>query len=225
MTRSFWHSLGIALVVALIVTVVGVSAVRVLLATAFTLVDEQGTALKTLRQEFVEAKEERSAAFKIVEQACIEPAPGMESFCKRALAEIQVPPNNDKLFTILSKGVGVVETEVRTDTATTTEEAAFTTDLGATLRTDAVTQEVFIQNIGVGTQGLCYADIAWTVAGADCVTKCSTGSIITCSGAATDGIRLAAGQSVARRYDGTVCLCVVGSAVGGVAYQTERVVR
>lgn len=141
--------------------------------------------------------------------------------------EISVPPNNDKLFTILSKGVGVTEYELRVDDVGTTPEAAFATDLTTTpynQQTDAYTQEFTILNTHA-TQNLCWKPIAWSTAGATCTLKCAgVVATLTCSAATTDGARLTPGQAVTRRLDGTSCVCVVGSAAG-TNYQTERVVR
>lgn len=138
-----------------------------------------------------------------------------------------VPPDNDKLFTILSKGVGVTEPVVRTTNVGTTPASAFTTDLVTTplnQQTDAFTQEITIRNTHA-TQNLCYRPIAWATAGLTCTLKCAgIVATLTCTGASTDGILLTPGQLVQRRYDGTSCICLVGSAAT-TTYQTERVLR
>lgn len=141
------------------------------------------------------------------------------------LIDISTPPTNDKLFTILSKGVGITEDEYRTDATGAAPEAAFTTDLTTAQQTDAFTQEALISNIDTNTpaQIVCVKPIAWSSPGASCTLKCAA-STVTCSGAATDGLHLSPGQMISRRWDGTNCVCVMGS-VNPTAYQTERVVR
>ncbi len=137
--------------------------------------------------------------------------------------EVMTPPDNSKLFTILSKGVGNTEYAVYTDvTVGTTEEAAFAVDLTTYQQTDAWTQEFTIRNTDPGSDNLCWKPILWASAGANCGAKCAAATI-TCSGASTDGALLSPGQSVSRRFDGTSCLCVVGSAATN--FQTERIVR
>jgi hypothetical protein len=129
------------------------------------------------------------------------------------------------LFTILSKGIGVTEPAVRTSNVGTTPASAFAADLVTTplnQQTDAFTQEITIRNTHA-TQNLCYGLLAWTVPGASCTLKCA-GSALTCSGAASDGLLLSSGQTVQRRYDGTSCICLVGSGAA-TTYQTERVIR
>lgn len=133
-----------------------------------------------------------------------------------------VPPTNDKLFSILAKGSGVVEDTYRTTTAAVAPSAAFATDLPAAERTDAFTQEFLIQNTHA-SQLLCVRPIAWAALPTTCDTTCST-SGFTCSGAATDGWHLQAGQAMEFREDGTNCVCVMGSGAG-TNYQSRRVVR
>lgn len=142
-----------------------------------------------------------------------------------ALHDITVAPTNDKLFAILSQGVGVAEDVVRTTTVGTTPAAAFATDLTAGQQTNATTQEIVIQNTDAHSpaQNLCVSPIAWSVAGATCTLKCA-GSTLTCSAAATDGWLLPAGSQREFRFDGTSCVCVEGSAAS-TAYQSERVIR
>jgi coenzyme F420-reducing hydrogenase gamma subunit len=138
---------------------------------------------------------------------------------------IQIPPTNDRLFTILSQGVGLSEYQFNPNTATTTPEAAFITDLTSTQRTNATTQEFSIaNNDATSTSMICWKGFAW--GGGSCNATCSA-SGLTCTGGATatDGKRVAPGGELSRRFDGTSCICVVGNIIGGVAYQTERVVR
>jgi hypothetical protein len=137
--------------------------------------------------------------------------------------EIRTPPNNDKMFQILSRGVTTGEDVIRTDTVSTTPEAAFATDLTTVQQTDAWTQEIVIQNTDTTTPAdkLCFGMLPWATAGATCQLKCAA-SAFTCSGAATDGVNVS--STWQRRYDGTSCICVVGSAAT-VNYQTERVLR
>ncbi len=142
--------------------------------------------------------------------------------------DAMVPPDNDKLFSILSMGIGVSEPVVRTTSIGTTPGAAFATDLTTTpynQRTDAFTQEITIRNLDANTpaQNLCFAPIPWSSAGSTCQLKCAAVTI-TCTKATTDGIWVAPGQTYQRRYDGTSCICVVGSAAT-TFYQSERVVR
>ncbi len=143
------------------------------------------------------------------------------------LHQIAVPPNNDKLFTILSKGVGVTEWQFRPASVGTTPQSAFVTDLTSTpvnQQTDAFTQEFTITNLD-GTDSLCWKPLAWASAGATCTAKCAAVvATFTCTGAATDGFKLAPGASISRRFDGTSCMCVTGSAAG-VIHQTERIIR
>lgn len=138
------------------------------------------------------------------------------------------PPTNDKLFQILSQGVGVTEDVIKHDVVGTTPTAAFATDLTSTQQTAAYTQEIVIMNteqMTSGTKNLCFKAIAWSVAGGTCALKCA-GQTITCtgSGTSTDGIPLLPGQSASRRYDGTSCICVVGSAAS-TDFFSERVLR
>ncbi len=139
--------------------------------------------------------------------------------------EIAVPPTNDKLFTITTKGIGITEYEFKgTDSVGTTPEAAFTTDIIAADRTDAWTQQATFHNTD-GTDNLCVKPISWASAGgATCQLKCAAATITCSNGVSTDGKFLQPGQEVTRDWDGTSCLCVVGSAAG-VTYQTERVLR
>lgn len=142
--------------------------------------------------------------------------------------EPAVPPTNDKLFTVTTKSIGIAEYEFKgTDSVTTTPEAAFTTDLTSTQRTDAYTQQATFHNTDTTAgNNLCVRPIAWSG-----VTTCNTlcaNSTFTCAntaGSTMDGKWLQPGQEVTRDFDGTNCLCVIGSVVGGVKYQTERVTR
>lgn len=138
------------------------------------------------------------------------------------------PPSNDKLFNIMSKGLGVSENVVATSEVGVVPTAAFATDLTAAQQTDAFTQEIVIQNRD-GTDILCFKPIPWASAGANCAAKCAAFAI-TCPAAggagttATDGTVTPPGGAWPRRYDGTSCICIVGSAAN-TAYQTERVIR
>lgn len=138
------------------------------------------------------------------------------------------PPDNNKLFTVVTKGLGVSENVVATSQVGTTPTAAFATDLTTAQQTDAYTQEIIIANRD-DTDVLCFKPIAWASAGANCAAKCAA-QTITCpavSGAgttATDGTVTPPGIAWPRRYDGTSCICIVGSAAD-TAYQTERVIR
>jgi len=114
---------------------------------------------------------------------------------------------------------------VRTSNVGTTPASAFAADLVTTplnQQTDAFTQEITIRNTHA-SQSLCYGLLSWATAGATCTLKCAA-SALTCSGAGTDGLLLTSGQTVQRRYDGTSCICLVGSAAA-TTYQTERVIR
>lgn len=141
---------------------------------------------------------------------------------------IMQPPSNDKLFNILSKGLGVSENVVATSEVGVVPTAAFATDLTTAQQTDAFTQEIIIQNRD-GTDVLCFKPIPWASAGANCAAKCAAFAI-TCPAAggagttATDGTVTPPGAAWPRRYDGTSCMCIVGSAAN-TAYQTERVIR
>lgn len=140
---------------------------------------------------------------------------------KQIKHEIMVPPTNDKLFTILSKGLGITEWILRTTTVGVTPNAAFAVDLTATQQTDSFTQEILIQDTHA-TQNLCVKPIAWSG-----VTTCNAlciASGYTCSVASTDGWRLTAGQAMEFRFDGTNCVCVVGSGAG-TNYQSVRAIR
>ncbi len=134
---------------------------------------------------------------------------------------IMVPPTNDKMFGVLSQGLGVTEDIYKTDDVGTTPEAAFATDLTTNQQSSAYTQECLIQNTH-GSQNLCVKPIAWS--GVTTCTALCAASGYTCSAAATDGWRLVAGQAMEFRWDGTVCACVVGSGAT-TNYQTRRAVR
>lgn len=144
--------------------------------------------------------------------------------------EVQSPPTNDKLFSILSRGIGVNEDVIRTGQVGTTPIAAFATDLTSAQATDAYTQEIVITNrddASTPSNNLCFRPIAWALP-TTCNTTCST-SGFTCpavggAGASTDGVVTAKGASWNRRYDGTSCICLVASAAS-TEYQTERVLR
>ncbi len=143
------------------------------------------------------------------------------------LIDIQTPPTNDKLFTILSKGVTFTEDEYRTDAVLATPEAAFATDLTVSQQTNAYTQEALVSNTDLtappaALHYLCVRPFAWQ-ASTTCAATCAA-SGMTCSAAATDGLRLSPGQMISRRWDGTNCVCVMGS-VNPTAYQTERIIR
>ena len=149
--------------------------------------------------------------------------------------DIMVPPDNTRLFTILSQGVGVAESAVFSGTATSVAPgAAFATDLVTTpfnQQTNATTQEIWIQNndrtASPGERLLCYKPIAWASAGATCALKCANiVASFTCTsgGTSTDGLQLGPGAGVQRRYDGTSCICVVASAAA-TNFQSERVIR
>ena len=135
---------------------------------------------------------------------------------------IMTPPTNDKLFTILSKGLGISEDIIRTMTVTTTPMAAFATDLTVSQQSDAFTQEALIFNID-GTNDLCVKPLAW-VTSQTCQVTCAAATI-TCSGASTDGVHIGPHGALPRRWDGTVCACVVSNVGGGIVGQSERAVR
>jgi uncharacterized protein (UPF0333 family) len=142
---------------------------------------------------------------------------------------IKTPPTNDQLFTIMSKGLGVSENVIATSEVGVTPAAAFATDLTSSQQTNATTQEVIFQNRD-DTTNLCFKPISWSAGGgATCALKCAAATI-TCPAAngagttASDGTVTPPGGAWPRRYDGTSCLCIVGSAAN-TAYQTERVIR
>lgn len=138
-------------------------------------------------------------------------------------ADPMVPPTNDKLFTVLAKGLGVTEAQPRTTTVGTTPDAAFATDLTSAQKSDAYTQEILIQNIEASSGNtLCVGYVAW-VNGQTCATTCAAASL-TCSGAATDGVHIAPQVALPARRDGTNCVCVVGSAAS-TDYQSMRSIR
>lgn len=143
---------------------------------------------------------------------------------------IMTPPTNDKLFSIIFRGLGQTETELLTDAvATGTPEAAFTTDLTTAQQNDSYTQEVLIRNISSDFGGtadvLCVKGIPWATAGATCTLKCaSVAATFTCSGAATDGKHVPAGGELNRTFDGTNCVCVAGNAAA-TEFQSERILR
>lgn len=136
--------------------------------------------------------------------------------------EVAAPPTSDKMYTILTQAVGVAEFVLRTDSVDTTPEAAFATDLTTAQQSNAYVQQFTVLNTHA-TQNICVKPIAWTEAGASCTAKCAA-QTITCSGAATDGKRVGAGSEWPASFDGTSCVCVVGSAAG-TTYQTTRVLR
>ncbi len=142
---------------------------------------------------------------------------------EQRLDEINVPPTKDRIYDIMTRGVGVAEMVWRTDTSTGTPEAAFATDLTATQKSDAYVQQIVLRNTSSDNGGvaatLCWAPIAW-VSTTACNALCAA-SGLTCSGAATDGMHLAGGSEVARRLDGTNCVCVVGAST----YQSQRITR
>lgn len=182
----------------------------------FAVIDE----LKASQAESTKALREQSLALERASDWMKENAKTIDHRLKDI--EIKVPPTNDKLFTILSKGVGVPEDVIRTSTIGTTPTAAFVTDLTAGQQTDAYTQEVSLFN-NDDLDDLCYKVVAWSVAGATGALKCAA-QTITCSGASTDGLLLPPGGSVTRRWDGTALVCVVASAAT-TPYQSERVLR
>ncbi len=184
-----------------------------------------GLAIKSAAADMRAAAAEANRVALEASQATQDAAADMRSAARDIWT--MVPPDNDKLFTILSKGIGVTEPAIRTTSVGTTPASAFATDLVTTplnQQTDAFTQEITIRNTH-GSQNLCYKGIAWASAGANCTTKCANVvASLTCTGAATDGVILTPGQLVQRRFDGTSCMCVVGSAAT-TTYQSERVIR
>lgn len=212
------RSLFIAIVSAVVVAVITVAASVVLYRNA---VDVFETEVELARQQTEGARIELALMRIELEQEREATRTVIAGLHKEVQA--LVAPDNDKLYTITTKGIGVTEFAVRTDSVTTTEEAAFTTDLTAAQRSDAFTQLVTIANLDAADD-LCYLPIAWASAGANCDAKCAA-STITCSLAGTDGLHIGPGGIVTREYDGTSCVCVVGEDVAGVPYQTERVIR
>lgn len=138
-----------------------------------------------------------------------------------AATNVMSPPSNDKLFTILSKGLGVTDASGlrTTSVGAVTPLAMFATDLTTAQQTDAYTQLILVQNTHA-TQNICIKPFAWTDT---CANVCAA-SGLTCSGAATDGWRLSPGQVWSIRWDGTNCGCIIGSGAG-TSYQDLRVVR
>lgn len=143
----------------------------------------------------------------------------------KVLREITTAPTNEKLFAINTQGIGVTEWEFKgTDSVGTTPEAAFATDLTTAQQSNAYNQQSTFHNTD-GTDNLCVKPIAWASAGgATCQLKCAAATITCSNSVSTDGVFLQPGQTIARTWDGTSCLCVVGSAAG-VTYQTERLLR
>ena len=154
-----------------------------------------------------------------------------------ALVWVSTPPSSSTMYTVLTRSVTLTEIERRTDSASTTPEAAFTTDLAAATttppaaskRTDAFVQQIIIRNTSsdLGATGtiLCYKEVAWAAAATTCTSICAAAAAtITCTGAATDGRHITPGMEISTREDGTVCGCVVG-VLAGTAYQTHRITR
>lgn len=135
---------------------------------------------------------------------------------------VRVPPTADKTYTILTRAVGVTEYAINTSSVGTTPTAAFATDLSTTQQTDAFVQQFTVFNTHA-SQSLCVKPIAWASAGANCAAKCAA-QTITCSGAATDGKAISAGAEWPGNFDGTACVCVVGSGAS-TTFQSTRVVR
>lgn len=143
----------------------------------------------------------------------------------RTLENIAVPPTREKMYDVLTRGITFTELESRTDAVTTTPEAAFTTDLTTAQKIDAYTQQFTIRNTSSDTGGtavlICWKPVAWS--GVQTCNALCAASGVTCSGASTDGFHLTGGMEVARRLDGTNCICVVGQAAS--SYQSQRVIR
>lgn len=143
--------------------------------------------------------------------------------------DVMVPPTKDRIYDILTRGLAVAEAPWKTDTANATPEAAFATDLTTAQKTDAYVQQIIIRNASADvtpTNGdlLCWATIAWNGV-VTCQNTCAaSAAIMTCSGASTDGMHIGPGSEVARRLDGTSCVCIIGTA-GVTEYQTQRSVR
>ncbi len=133
-------------------------------------------------------------------------------------------PTNEKLFNLVFRGIGVTEGAPETDSASATPEAAFNTDLTSAQRNDSYTQETVIRNtstdFGGGSAVLCVGTLAWSGV-TTCQALCAAGPL-TCSGAVTDGKIIPAGTELARTWDGTNCICVVGATT---TYQAERLIR
>lgn len=203
---------------------VGVLSMAVsLAASAFTAAFVIWPRIEARQNALLEKAELRAAAAEARAAAAEEENALLKKEVRALEDEIMVPPTNDKMFSILSQGLGVTEDVYLTSAAGvgTTPAAAFTTDLTAAQQSNAFTQEALIQNTHA-TQNLCVKPIAWSGV-TTCTARCAA-SGYTCSGAATDGWRLVAGQAMEFRWDGTVCACVVGSAAG-TTFQSRRAVR
>lgn len=114
----------------------------------------------------------------------------------------------------------------------TTIDNAFGTDLDATKKTVATTQQVIVTNIDTSGK-ICIGTVAWSGA-TDCSTLCGTAGAWTgqdrydatmncTTNDDSQGSLVPPGQSRSFRYDGTRCICVVASEVNTDG-QIERVV-
>lgn len=86
----------------------------------------------------------------------------------------------------------------------------------------------YVQNVRItnthATQKLCVFDVAWSGA-TTCSDLCAAATTRTCAaGASTDGAVIMPGASYSEGWDGTACLCAVGSASTTTAV-AERVMR
>lgn len=109
---------------------------------------------------------------------------------------------------------------VVTSTAGTTPKAPFS-DVSSANRVATYVQNIRVANRHA-SQGLCVFDLAWSGA-STCQTLCAASSG-TCSAAATDGAYVPPGGSYSESWDGTACLCFVGSGAS-TTYTAERVAR
>lgn len=166
---------------------------------------------------------QREAQFEAQSRALLAEQKKQNEEMLKALQDIQAspPPNNDKLFTILSKGVTLTEDIINVVSTTTTPTALFA-DLTTTQQTESFTQEALVQNLDT-TNDMCVKGIAWSTAGATGALKCASVTI-TCNGSVTDGVHVGAKATFPLRKDGTELLCGV-SATGTVKVVDVRLVR
>lgn len=147
-----------------------------------------------------------------------------------AVAAYARPPDaSSRLESVLGVGLNAEPARYNSASLGTSIIEAIAAD--NTLRTDQATQQFVVTNYST-SGNVCLGSVA--ASATDCNTLCGTAgswtgqgfaATMNCTaGDASMGSIVPAGQSRTFRYDGTRCLCIVGS-TSGMSVQVERLVR
>lgn len=143
-----------------------------------------------------------------------------------------LPPDTNRLDYIINGAWNSEPVRKQSTALTTTPIAAVDTDVPAAARVDGKVQLFSVFNPSA-TNRVCVGSVAWSGA-STCATLCNTAASWTGQGFAATmnctagdvsmGSLVAPGKDRSFRYDGTRCVCVVGSAAA-TEFQVERVLR